>query len=55
MARLLDHVVAAFTGNQRQTSDRILSIAQRGVKKPATLTEAEIKSVCASVVSQARK
>lgn len=52
---LLNHLVRAFAGNKRQTSDRLLSIAQRGIKRPETLTTDEVKSVCASVVSQARK
>lgn len=52
---LKDHLYRAFTGNQRQTGERILSIAQRGVKRPETLTTDEIKSLSASVISQARK
>jgi hypothetical protein len=38
----------------RQSGDRVLSIAQRGVKRPETLTADEIKSLAASVISQAR-
>lgn len=52
---MLDHLYRAFTGNTRQTSDKVLSIAQHGVKKPETLTVEEIKSISASVISQARR
>lgn len=41
--------------NSRQSSDRIVALAQRGLKRPETLTAEEIKSLAASVVSQARK
>lgn len=37
-----------------QTSARIASIAARGMKKPESLTLAEIKAVCASANTQAR-
>ena len=36
------------------TSQTVASIAARGVKKPETLSHEEIKTVCASVLRQAR-
>ena len=41
--------------NSRQSSDRVVAIAQRALKRPETLTTEEIKSLAASVVSQAGK
>lgn len=37
---------------KRGTSEAVSSIAARGLKKPATLTPAEIKKVCASALAQ---
>lgn len=37
-----------------QTSERIASIAARGINKPESLTLGEIQSVCASANTQAR-
>lgn len=36
----------------KTTGEDVASIGARGMKKPGTLTPAEIKSVCASVVAQ---
>lgn len=55
MARLLEHLAAAFVGNKRQTGDKVLSIAQRGRRDPGVLNHAEIRSLCMSVISQARR
>jgi len=37
---------------KKQTSSRVSTIAAKGVRAPSTLTAAEIKTVCASVLSQ---
>mgnify|MGYP007100116628 CR=1 FL=1 len=36
-----------------KTSKRIAKLAAKGVRAPSTLTTAEIKAVCASVLTQA--
>jgi hypothetical protein len=36
------------------TSEEIASIAARGVRDPKSLTEAEIKAVCGSAMTQVR-
>lgn len=36
-----------------KTSKRIAAIAARGIRAPSTLTCAEIRSLCASVLTQA--
>lgn len=38
-----------------ETSDRVAEIGARGMADPSSLTVDEIKSVCASVVAQARR
>ena len=53
--KLLYRIADAISGNKRQTGDMVLSIAQRGVKRPDTVSMGEIKSLCASVISQARR
>jgi hypothetical protein len=42
------------TAKQEMTSDRIASIAARGMSKPESLTLDEIKEVCASALTQTR-
>jgi len=41
-------------GNTAQSSDRIVSIAQRGMKNPDSLSATDIRSLCGSVLRQAR-
>lgn len=35
-----------------QTSEKVASIAARGLRDPGSLTDAEIRAVCASALSQ---
>ena len=42
-----------LSGRDEATSARIASMASRGLKAPESLTLAEIKSVCASALTQA--
>ncbi len=44
----------AAAKNSRQSSDKVVSIAQRALRRPNSLTSDEIKSLAASVLSQAR-
>jgi hypothetical protein len=39
----------------KETSKRVASIAAKGIKNPTSLTEAEIVSLCASVLAQKEK
>lgn len=38
----------------RQSSDRLVALAQRALRRPESLSPAEVKSLAASVLSQAR-
>ncbi|MDO7835699.1 hypothetical protein Q4610_11665 [Sphingobium sp. HBC34] len=42
----------ALLGYDEQTSARVASIASRGLQAPESLTLSEIKSVCASALTQ---
>ena len=53
--KLLDKIADAITGNTRQSSDRVVKLAQLALRKPESLTLAEIKSLAGSVLSQAVK
>lgn len=55
MGKFLNHIADAFTGNKRQTSDAILSIAQRGRAAKGVLPPEDVLRLCMSVISQARK
>ena len=50
---LIEGVRIASTLN-RQSSDKMVKLAQRALRKPGSLTEFEIKSLGASVLSQSR-
>lgn len=39
----------------RRSSDRLVAIAQKGLHDPDSLSKQQIKSLAASVLSQARK
>jgi len=44
----------AAVRNSRQSSDEAVRLAQRALRHPGSLSSAEIKSLAASVLSQAR-
>lgn len=52
IGKLLNTVRTAAQLN-RQSSDRLVRLAQRGLHHPANLTTSEIKMLAASVLSQA--
>ena len=52
---MLYRLYDVITGNKRQTGDKVLTSARRGVKRPDTVSMGEIKSLYASVISQARR
>lgn len=44
-------IASAFN---RQSSDRLIQIAQRAIKNPKYISDADVKSLAASVLSQAK-
>lgn len=53
MIRNLVNGVRIAAALQRESSDRIVSIAQRALKNPQFISDADVKSLAASVLSQA--
>lgn len=53
IGKLLEGIRIAGDLNRR-SSDRLVNLAQRALRHPETLTEADIKSLAASVLSQSR-
>lgn len=53
MIRQLVEGVRVARALNRQSSDRLVKLAQRGLRNPASLTAAEVQSLAASVLSQA--
>jgi hypothetical protein len=39
---------------ERRSSDAMVSLAQRALRRPESITRAEVKSLAASVLSQAK-
>jgi hypothetical protein len=54
MIRKLVNAVRTATAFNRQSSDRLVRLAQRGLHHPENLTTSEIKMLAASVLSQAK-
>ena len=50
---MFDFYVKTALSRNEQTSSSVASIAARGLKVPGSLTPSEIKTVCASALTQA--
>lgn len=53
MEILEDAPAIGLAGNREQTSAKIASLAAKGLKDPASMTKGDIRSICASALTQA--